>query len=398
MLGSIVSSTEIRKRYFPNNNDGGVSNYMDHYWNIYFRKLYSLLSEYTDHCIPLIYTGHVPDFLIRWGIRIRLRSHLKELSCGNDVEQQLIAKQKIVAELYEMPIAIETVAANQQHYEVPTKFYDLCLGPCKKYSSGYWKKSFTTFAQSELDMLELYCERIGIIDGMKIVDLGCGWGSFTLYVIEKYPNCIITSISNSQSQREYIYKTAAARQLNIQNINVITCNVADDKGALEIVKDNDIVVTVEMFEHMKNYDHLLSKVSKFLKPKTGLLFVHIFTHKDYCYHFDGGWMSDNFFSGGIMPSDDLLLYFPKYFMIQKHWRVPGIHYAQTSNAWLATLDNNWNNGLLFPVLSEIYGNGKEQEWYINWRLFFLACAELWGLDNGQEYIVSHYLFQVRQSN
>jgi cyclopropane-fatty-acyl-phospholipid synthase len=162
------------------------------------------------------------------------------------------------------------------------------------------------------------------------------------------------------------------------------------------VKDNDLVMTVEMFEHMKNYDHLLQKVSKFLKPNgVGKLFVHIFTHRDYCYQFDKGWMSDNFFTGGTMPSDDLLLYFANHFVIDKHWRVSGTHYSKTSNAWLQTLDENWSNGKLRPVLTETYGSGKEREWYVNWRLFFLACAELWGLQNGQEYIVSHYLFRCR---
>jgi cyclopropane-fatty-acyl-phospholipid synthase len=170
--------------------------------------------------------------------------------------------------------------------------------------------------------------------------------------------------------------------------------VADDKGALSVVKDNDRVMTVEMFEHMKNYNDLLKKVVGFLKPG-GKLFVHIFTHKDYAYHFDEGWMSDNFFTGGTMPSDDLLLYFASDFAVENHWRVNGTNYEKTSNGWLDYLDKNWKNGSLEPVLKEAYGAGKEREWYINWRLFFLACAELWGLDHGEEWIVSHYLFQKR---
>jgi cyclopropane-fatty-acyl-phospholipid synthase len=170
--------------------------------------------------------------------------------------------------------------------------------------------------------------------------------------------------------------------------------VADDQGALDVVKNNDVVLTVEMFEHMKNYQQLLAKVKGFLKPG-GRLFVHIFTHKEYAYHFDEGWMSDNFFTGGTMPSDDLLLYFAQDFTVTQHWRVNGTHYEKTSNGWLAYLDAAWKRGELAPVLTEAYGAGKEREWYINWRLFFLACAELWGLDNGEEWIVSHYLFTKR---
>mmetsp|Transcript_23941 Transcript_23941/g.36219 ORF Transcript_23941/g.36219 Transcript_23941/m.36219 type:complete len:418 (+) Transcript_23941:107-1360(+) len=355
----------------------------------------SALSRTTEILIPLVYAGLVPDFLIRLGIRIQCRNHLAVLHSDSvEVEQQ--QKMEIVQELHTMPIAIETDAANDQHYEVPAKFYDYCLGPCKKYSSGLWPSSKTTFEESEVAMLDLYCEKAGVKDGMHIVDLGCGWGSLTLHLIAKYPNCKITSISNSNSQREYILSTAKARGNNVENINVITCNVANDtEGKLDVVKGNDLVMTVEMFEHMKNYQQLLEKVVQFLKPN-GKLFVHIFTHKDFCYHFDKGWMSDNFFTGGTMPSDDLLLYFAKDFSAEKHWRVNGSNYEKTSNAWLDNLDKAWHAGDLKPVLKEAYGEGSERKWYINWRLFFFACAELFGLDNGNEWIVSLYLFQKRE--
>jgi len=356
----------------------------------------SALSRTTEILIPIIHVGLVPDFLIRLGIRIQLRNHLAVLN-SDDVEIEQQQKMEIVKELHSMPIAIETEAANDQHYEVPAKFYDLCLGPCKKYSSGLWPSSKTTFDESEVIMLDLYCERAGVKDGMHIVDLGCGWGSLTLHLIAKYPNCKITSISNSHSQREYILSTAKSRGNNVENINVITCNVANDtERKLDAVKDNDLVMTVEMFEHMKNYQQLLEKVVQFLKPK-GKLFVHIFTHKDFCYHFDKGWMSDNFFSGGTMPSDDLLLYFAQDFAVQNHWRVNGTNYEKTSNGWLTKLDRAWRAGSLKPVLKEAYGEGSERQWYINWRLFFLACAELWGLDNGNEWVVSLYLFEKRSN-
>jgi len=309
-------------------------------------------------------------------------------------EADLAGKIEIVHELNTMPIAINTSEANEQHYEVPAAFYDLSLGPRKKYSSGLWLTKDTTFEESEVAMLELYCERAELEDGMKVVDLGCGWGSLTLFLAEKYPNSKITGISNSNSQREYIMNTAKERGLNVDNIKIVTCNVSDDKGALDVVKDNDRVMSIEMFEHMKNYSILLSKVQGFLKPN-GKLFVHIFTHKDYAYHFADGWLADNFFTGGTMPSDDLLLYFGKHFHCLKHYRVNGQNYEKTSNGWLDYMDKNWNNGKLKSVLTEAYGEGKEYEWYTNWRLFFLSCAELWGYDYGEEWIVSHYLFEKR---
>lgn len=356
-------------------------------------KALSLMSKLSDGFIPLVHMGLVPDFLIRAGIRLRLRDHLNLLA-NDSAELELEQKLKIVNKLKTMPIAIATDEANEQHYEVPAKFYDLCLGPRKKYSSGWWPNPDTTFEESEVAMLEKYCEHAGVKDGMSIVDLGCGWGSLTLHLAENYPNAKITGISNSNSQREYIYATAKSRGYNVDNITIITCNVANDKGALDVVKNNDLVMTVEMFEHMKNYDDLLNKVHGFLKP-SGKLFVHIFTHKDYCYEFEEGWMADNFFTGGNMPSDDLLLYFSKQFAVQGHWRVNGQNYEKTSNGWLAYLDKSWKSGELKPVLAEAYGAGKEYEWYVNWRLFFFACAELWGYDKGEEWIVSLYLFERR---
>jgi len=349
------------------------------------------LSSMSELGIPLIYKGLVPDFLIRFAIRIQLRDRLITLK-QSSTENEMMSKMSIIKELGEhKTLAIATSEANEQHYEVPAAFYDLSLGPRKKYSSGLWPKRNTTFEESEVAMLDCYMERSGIEDGMSIVDLGCGWGSLTLHVAEKYPNCKITSISNSHSQREYILKTAEDRGYNVGNITVVTCDVSNDKGALDVVKDNDRCFSIEMFEHMKNYSMLLAKVHGFLKP-TGKLFVHIFTHKTQTYHFEDGWMAQNFFTGGTMPSDDMLLYFAENFAIKNHWRVNGSNYEKTSNGWLDIMDKNWANGKLKPVMTDAYGAGKEREWYVNWRLFFLACAELWGFDNGEEWIVSHYLF------
>ena len=204
-----------------------------------------VLSKSTDVALPLVYSGFIPDCLIRLGIRIRCRDHLHQLkSEGAEADHEV--KMAIVKQLKSMPVAINTTEANEQHYEVPAAFYDLSLGPRKKYSSGIWPTQATTFEESEVAMLDLYCQRAELEDGMKIVDLGCGWGSLTLHMAEKYPNSKITGISNSHSQREYILKTAKERGLNVENITIVTCNVSDDRGALDVVTGNDRVLSIEM--------------------------------------------------------------------------------------------------------------------------------------------------------
>jgi cyclopropane-fatty-acyl-phospholipid synthase len=208
-------------------------------------KVTNWLSSMSDSFIPLIYSGLVPDFIIRSGIRLRLRDHLLLLRDESCITEQ-DSKMKIVQQLKTMPVAINTDEANDQHYEVPSEFYTMCLGPRKKYSSGLWPSKNTTFEESEVAMLDLYCERAQLKDGMHIVDLGCGWGSLTLHLAEKYPNCKITGISNSHSQREYILQTAKDRGYNVDNITIVTCNVSDDKGALDVVKGNDRVMSIEM--------------------------------------------------------------------------------------------------------------------------------------------------------
>lgn len=362
-------------------------------------KIIALLSSTTDVFLPVVYAGYVPDIIIRYGIRLQLKDRITSLECTN-VEEYMNTKMEIIEKLSKSPIAIETDAANEQHYEVPYDFYDMCLGPRKKYSSGLWPKKSTTFKESEEEMLALYCQRAGVEDGMKVVDLGCGWGSLTIYLLEHYPNVQVTSISNSHSQREYIlqYVEKNLPEDRMKNVTIITTNVAsDDSEALDCVLDQDLVCSIEMFEHMKNYPRLLNKVHAFLKPK-GKLFLHIFTHKAYTYHFDDeGWMSQHFFTGGTMPSNDLMLYFSDNFAIEKHWVVNGQHYEKTSNGWLDYLDNSWKNEheKLFDIFKNTYGEGNELEWFWKWRLFFMACAELWGYDKGQEWVVSHYLFERR---
>lgn len=328
----------------------------------------------------------LPDGLIRFGIRRLLRARLmNERKQNSELQQEHLSA--LIERLKHSPIAEHTFDANQQHYEVPTAFFQRVLGPHMKYSCGYWPEGTNSLEESEAIMLDLTCRRAELADGQDILELGCGWGSLTMFMARRFPNSRIVAVSNSRTQKEFIDQEAAKRDL--RNITVVTA----DMNSFDTDRRFDRVVSVEMFEHMRNYKQLLSRIAGWLKDD-GKLFVHIFTHKEFAYPFEvqdeTDWMSKYFFTGGMMPSDDLLLYFNRDLVVERHWHVPGVHYQKTSEAWLTKMDAN--RDAIMPILESTYGPENASRWWVYWRVFFMSCAELWGFRNGEEWIVSHYLF------
>jgi len=340
--------------------------------------------------ILLAEKGLLPDAIIRLGIRRLCRQRLVDASNINEtlMEQEHAAWIDV---LKESPIALVPEKANEQHYEVPPRLFELVLGDRLKYSSGLWPEGVSSLDESEVAMLKLTIDRAGLVDGQDVLELGCGWGSLTLYMAECFPKSKITAVSNSNDQRQFI--EARCEERNLKNVEIITADMND----FETTKLFDRVISIEMFEHMRNYEKLLGRVNVWLKNK-GKLFVHIFSHQKIAYPFedndDADWMAREFFSGGQMPSHRLLMSFPGQMKIEKDWRVSGTHYEKTSLAWLQKMDKN--KAEVLELFKKTYGESDANSWFQRWRIFFMSCEVLFGFNRGSEWGVSHYLFEKPQ--
>ncbi len=345
--------------------------------------------------IELVERGLIPDPLTRLGMRQLMKRRLID-EAALDGEARSRRFNAFVDQLRASPIAINTQDANVQHYEVPAEFFHLHLGPRLKYSCALYPTGNETLAQAEQHMFELYAERAGLVDGMRIMDLGCGWGSLSLWLAERYPRSQIVGLSNSHGQREFI--EGRARTRGFGNLKILTGNIVEFEYEGTGVETNfDRVMSIEMFEHMKNYGLLLAKISRWMKPDAKL-FVHIFVHKLLAYHFEvqssTDWMTQYFFSGGTMPSENLLLNFQDDLRVTRQWWVSGTHYERTSNHWLAGMDAK--KAEILRVFEPAYGGATEAKfWFERWRMFYMAVAELFGYDHGNEWGVAHYLFDKR---
>ena len=337
--------------------------------------------------IKLAEKGFLPDSLIRLGIKRLCSQRLLQATSFSDADMEK-EHAAWIGVLKTSPIALVPEKANEQHYEVPPRLFELVLGKNLKYSSGFWPEGVSSLDQSESAMLELTAERAGLFDGQDILELGCGWGSLTLYMAAHFPKSKITAVSNSNDQRQFIEERC--RQLKLENILVITADM-NDFNAEGLF---DRVVSIEMFEHMRNYEKLLGRVNTWLK-KEGKLCVHIFSHQKAAYPFedkdDADWMAREFFSGGQMPSHRLLMSFPEQMKIEKDWRVSGIHYEKTSLAWLQKMDKN--KAEVLELFKKTYGEEDASSWFQRWRIFFMSCEVLFGYNHGSEWGVSHYLFE-----
>jgi len=337
----------------------------------------------------LLENGRIPDPLRRMGIRMLLRQRLRE-EAKETGEMQQAHFSALVRQLKASPIAVSAARTNGQQRELPARFFEYCLGRHLNYSCGYWNASTGRgdLDTAEKNMLELTCRRAGLRDGQDILELGCGWGSLSLFMAERYPNSRITAVSNSPAQKDFIDSRIGL--MDLTNLQVFTADIND----FELSPAGfDRVVSIEMFEHMRNYQLLLKKIADALKPD-GKLFVQLFAHKEWAYLFENkleaAWLGRHFFTAGIMPSNDLLLYFNEDLSVEEHWQVDGTHYGKTATAWLNRMD--YHKAYILPLFKKTYGEAEAAHWWARWRLFYLACAELWNYNNGREWIVSHYLF------
>lgn len=337
--------------------------------------------------------GLVPDPIIRFGIRNLLKQRLKDMN-----EQDSKSGGKFINThanlLRESPLAIMTKQANEQHYEVPTEYYELCLGQHKKYSSCYWDDTTSTLEQAEQKALDISIERAEIKDGMRILELGCGWGSLSLELARRFPNSSVTVVSNSTTQKQFIDNKAKER--GFKNLTVLTRDLGKEENYNFGDEKFDRVMSIEMMEHLRNYEKFFSLVSKSMKPDAKM-FIHIFTHKTTPYYFEtegeDNWMGKYFFSGGQMPARDLFDQFNKHLNVSQKWDWNGTHYQKTLEAWLKKMDQNEDQ--VRVLFKQAYGAENVELWVNRWRVFYMACSELFGFNGGKEWAVTHYLLTVK---
>lgn len=325
-----------------------------------------------------------PDFVTRPAIALLVANARRQLS-----RPPADAEARFARDMAERPVAEHTDAANAQHYELPARFFDLCLGPRKKYSSCFYETPETTLARAEVAALTATCEHADLADGQRVLELGCGWGSLSLWMAQRYPASTITAVSNSRSQKAYIDAQAAG--LGLTNLSVIT----EDMNRFSVDRTFDRIVSVEMFEHMANWRTLLTRARGWLTPE-GRMFIHVFSHAAAPYRFDDGdrtdFIAQHFFTGGVMPSHGLMAQYDDLFAIEQDWRWSGRHYQRTADDWLARFDANEDE--IAGLMREVYGPDARL-WMRRWRRFFMATAGLFGDDHGRSWGVSHYRLRPR---
>lgn len=333
--------------------------------------------------------GRIPDPLVLAGIRFRLRRKVRREEKGGPAGLAE-HKRRLLEERAAGPITIAVEAANSQHYEVPAEFFKLILGPRLRYSCCLWPSGTADLAAAEVAALNQTVERAGIVDGDRILELGCGWGSLALFMAERFPNSEITGVSNSKTQKAHI--DAEADNEGLANLRIETADIGSYRPSASF----DRVVSVEMFEHVRNHRLLLRRIASWLEPE-GTCFIHVFSHKSVTWHFrkDGGsdWLGQHFFTGGTMPSDDLLLHEQRDLVIDSHWQLNGRHYAKTLQAWLQNLDHS--RAACLSALAEGSNPATPEAQLNRWRLFLLASIGTWRMRRGNEFGVSQYLFRRR---
>lgn len=343
--------------------------------------------------IKVLENGYMPDPITRLGIRSLVKQRLNESSKNTANDPQYL--KNYAQKLKQSPLAIMTDTANKQHYEVPTDFYNLSLGRHKKYSSCYWDQNTKTLEEAEQKALDLSIEHAGVVDGMRVLELGCGWGSLSLELAKRFPHSAITAVSNSKTQKAYIDHQASERGLT--NLTVLTRDLGLESNYDFGAEKFDRVMSIEMMEHLRNYELFFKKVAPSIK-EDGKFFIHIFTHKNAPYFFEtegeDNWMGKYFFSGGQMPARDLFDEFNNDLIVEKKWDWNGDHYSKTLEAWLDNTDQEKTRVL--SMFKKTYGEGAEVIWYNRWRVFFMSCSELFKYNKGEEWGVTHYLMSKKK--